>query len=130
EGAEDLVRLAAEPAVVADLGVLVVAGGQHDVELAVRVGDPPGLQGRVPVVVPRQLPADLGEAPVQEEPVLGGPGALGPLGAELQADHVSPGPPGAAAPVPPDGRGPAAPPDVEHAPRVAGLPADVPAPVA
>src|SRR5690606_6400675 len=108
-----LMGLAAEvPVVVAHLGVLVIAGGEDHVELAVGIGDPPRPHGVVPVVVPDELAPDLREAPVDQEPVLGEPGPFGPLGAELQADHLVAGPTGAAAPVPADGGGPATAADV------------------
>src|SRR5690606_32386650 len=115
EGAEHLVGLAAEAVLVAHLAVLVEAGGERHVELPVGVADPPRRHRVVPVVVPQQLAGDLGEAAVEEEAVLGEAAALGPLGAELQADHHVTGPAGAAAPVPPDLRRPAAPPDVQDA---------------
>src|SRR3546814_7801878 len=42
---------------------------------------------RVPVVAPVELVAELGEATVHEEAVLGVARALGPLRAELEPDH-------------------------------------------
>src|SRR3954468_14220433 len=85
--AEHLVGLAAE-LVVADGGVLVEARPQHRLQLPTRVLDPPRLQRIVPVVVPGQLLAELGQPAVHEEAVLGEAGALGPLAADLQPDHV------------------------------------------
>src|SRR3546814_1374514 len=79
---------------------------------------------RVPVVAPVELVAELGEATVHEEAVLGVARALGPLRAELEPDHPVTGPPRSPAPVPRDLRRPATPADVEHAPGVAGGAAD------
>src|SRR5262245_15016843 len=74
-GAEHLVGLAVEVAG-ADSGVLVVAGGEHGLELPAGVLDAPRLHRRIPVVVPPQLGAQLAQPTVDDEPVLGEPGAL------------------------------------------------------
>lgn len=86
-----------------DAGVFVVAGRQLQLEVAARICDPP----RPHRVVPRVLPAErsapiLVSRPSMITAVLGQPGALGPLGADLKADHRPrpTRPPGAATPVP------------------------------
>src|SRR5690606_30178878 len=76
------------------------------------VGDPPRLEGAVPVVLPDELVVDLGEVTVDAQGVLGVTRPLGPLPAELQADEAPvDGPAGAGAPVPADRVGPEAPPE-------------------
>src|SRR3546814_9019051 len=116
---EDLVGLEALVAP-RQLSVLVVGGVEHDIELPAGVDDVPGLHRRVPVVAPVELVAELGEATVHEEAVLGVARALGPLRAELEPDHPVTGPPRSPAPVPRDLRRPATPDAVEHAPGDAG----------
>src|SRR5690606_14188245 len=118
--AERLVGLAPVLTAVVDPGVLVEPRGERDVEAAVRIAHPPRLHRAVPVVGPLQFVAELGEPAGDDEPVLGEPSALGPLGAELQADEAPVLPSAASTPVPADLPGPAAAPDVERRPPVDG----------
>src|SRR5438477_3056758 len=113
-------RLAPEVRTRVDLAVLVESGRQHEVELAARIDDVPGLHRIIPIVFPTQLVADLREPAVDDHAVLGEPRTGGPLRAELQPDDVTAAATRAAAPVPVDARRPAASTDVEHTPRVAG----------
>src|SRR3546814_19308148 len=75
---------------------------------------------RVPVVAPVELVAELGEATVHEEAVLGVARALGPLRAELEPDHPVTGPPPTPPPVPRHLRRPAPPADAEPSPGAPG----------
>ena len=101
-------------------------GVEHDVELTAGIDDAPRLHRRVPVVLPTQLVAELVQAAVDDDAVLGEAGAVGPLRTELQADDVRADATGAAAPVPSDVVRPTTAADVEHTPRVAGRAADLP----
>src|SRR4051812_3584646 len=99
-------------------------------ECASGIVDAPRLERCVPVVVPLQLVAELGQATVDDHTVLGEAGSVGPLSADLQTDHVITGAPRAAAPVPCALGGPAPAPHTEPAPGIPRSPADEPAPIA
>src|SRR5690606_692059 len=123
-GAEHLVGLAT-PLAALHPRVLVVAGGEGDVELAVGGGDAPGLHRVVPAVVPGELAPGPRQPAVEAHTVLGEPRPVRPLGPELEPDDVVAGSAGAPTPVPRDVARPAAPADVEHAPGVPGCAADL-----
>src|ERR1035437_2495019 len=72
----------------------------------------------IPVVLPLEFASQLGESTVNDQRVLREARALGPLGAELEAEDVFATTSGATTPVPTDPRRPSSATDVENAPGV------------
>src|SRR5690606_24900261 len=87
---------------------------QH--RLDVGSGDGPGRVGVLEVVLPCEVVAPVVEATVDEQAVLGLPGPVGPLPADLQPEPPAGRVAAAGAPVPRHRVGPHTPAAVEHAP--------------